>query len=128
MKKVCVDESKCIGCGACVAIAPENFDFNEEGYSTVINDNTNEKVQDALEACPVFAITIEDNDKSGKECNCGENCECEDNCTCGDDCKCGDNCTWGDDCKCDDEHCCCHDCECHDETEETDEENEEEAA
>ena len=48
MKKVCVDESKCIGCGACVAIAPENFDFNEEGYSIVINDNPNEKV-----LCPI---------------------------------------------------------------------------
>ena len=29
MSSVKVNEEKCIGCGACVAIAPENFDFNE---------------------------------------------------------------------------------------------------
>ena len=28
--KLNVDQEKCIGCGACVAIAPENFDFDED--------------------------------------------------------------------------------------------------
>ncbi len=51
-----VDETKCIGCGACVSIAPENFDFNEAGLSQVIKDETNETVKEAIDACPVGAI------------------------------------------------------------------------
>lgn len=31
MKKIIVDDEKCIGCGACVAIDSEHFDFNEDG-------------------------------------------------------------------------------------------------
>ena len=51
-----VDETKCIGCGACVSIAPENFDFNEAGLSKVVKDETNETVKQAIDACPVGAI------------------------------------------------------------------------
>ena len=51
-----VDETKCIGCGACVSIAPENFDFNEAGLSQVIKDEVNETVKEAMDACPVGAI------------------------------------------------------------------------
>ena len=111
MKKVCVVESKCIGCGACVAIAPENFDFNEEGYSTVINDNPNEKTQDALEACPVFAISIEDDESNKDNVDLGSESNCENDCGCEDDSN------------CDDGHCCCHECHCC-----QDEDDEEEAA
>ena len=52
-----VDETKCIGCGACVSIAPENFDFNEAGLSQVIKDEVNDTVKEAIDACPVGAIT-----------------------------------------------------------------------
>ena len=51
-----VDETKCIGCGACVSIAPENFDFNDAGLSHVIKDESNETVKEAIDACPVGAI------------------------------------------------------------------------
>ena len=44
-----VDETKCIGCGACVSIAPA-------GLSQVIKDETNETVKEAIDACPVGAI------------------------------------------------------------------------
>lgn len=126
MKKVCVDESKCIGCGACVAIAPENFDFNDEGYSIVINENPNEKVQDALEACPVFAISIEDSEiEVTNECHCENNCECDESCEYDESCECGDDCHCGDVCECNDEHCCCHGC--HDE-QDSEEDGLEEAA
>ena len=29
MSNITVDKTKCVGCGACVAIAGENFDFDE---------------------------------------------------------------------------------------------------
>jgi len=49
----------CIGCSACVAIAPEVFELNEEGLSVVIaNDSYNEEdVNNAISACPVDAIS-----------------------------------------------------------------------
>lgn len=58
-KKVVVDCSKCIGCGACVAIAPETFDFDDEGLSKVINSDLTEEANSALESCPVEAISTE---------------------------------------------------------------------
>ena len=54
-----VDSDKCVGCGACVSIAPENFKFNDEGKSVVINDSITDEAQEAKEMCPVDAITIE---------------------------------------------------------------------
>ena len=35
MKKIKVNTEGCIGCGACVGLDPEHFDFNEEGLSLV---------------------------------------------------------------------------------------------
>lgn len=108
MSSIKVNEEKCIGCGACVAIAPENFDFNDEGLSVVKGDNVTEEAVSAMEACPVCAIEITD-----AGCNCGNHeCHCED-CDC-DDCDC-DVC----DCDCDDNgecHCCdCENCDCDEE-------------
>ena len=49
----------CIGCSACVAIAPEVFELNDEGKSVVIeNESYNEEdVNNAISACPVDAIS-----------------------------------------------------------------------
>ncbi len=49
----------CIGCSACVAIAPEVFELNEEGLSVVkAADSYNEEdVNNAISACPVDAIS-----------------------------------------------------------------------
>ena len=49
----------CIGCGACVAIAPENFDY-AEGVSVVTNETITEKTKEAVDACPVGAIEVEE--------------------------------------------------------------------
>lgn len=111
--KVSVDQDKCIGCGACVAISPENFDFNDEGLSIVKNDNITEKTIDAAEACPTYAISVEQSNKDD-ECTC-EHCECHcsDDCSCGDECDCSEECNCGcitDDCECND--CCCGECDC----------------
>ena len=67
MEKVKVDNTKCIGCGACVAIAPETFDFDDEGLSKVINDAVTEDAKSASESCPVEAITIENTEEEKKE-------------------------------------------------------------
>ena len=53
-----VDETKCIGCGACVAIAPENFDFNDAGLSKVVGQNVTDTTNEAVASCPVGAIEV----------------------------------------------------------------------
>ena len=67
MKKIKVSDA-CIGCGACVSIANEYFDFNDEGYSCpkkeVIEDKDIDIVTEAKEACPVEAIDIVDEEKA----------------------------------------------------------------
>ena len=65
MKKICVNQEKCIGCGACVAIDPEHFEFNDEGKSSVIsNENVeNENVLNAIESCPTGAISLSEENK-----------------------------------------------------------------
>ena len=49
----------CIGCGACVAIAPENFDY-QEGVSVVISETITDQAKEAVDACPVGAIELEE--------------------------------------------------------------------
>ena len=52
-----VDKEKCIGCGACVAIAPETFEFDENGLSKVIDGAApSEAATEAIGSCPVGAI------------------------------------------------------------------------
>lgn len=63
MSNITVDKTKCVGCGACVAIAGDNFDFDDDGLSNVINDEVTEAALDAAESCPFSAITIEQNEK-----------------------------------------------------------------
>ena len=71
MEKIKVDQDKCIGCGACTAIASEVFSFNDDGFAEA-NEETNtinkmeeelkNDVMDALEGCPTSAIFIEKKD------------------------------------------------------------------
>lgn len=60
MKKVVVDKDKCIGCGACVGIASDTFDFDDDGLSKVIDSNVTDEAKDACESCPTDAISIEE--------------------------------------------------------------------
>ena len=58
--KVKVNQDACIGCGACVAIADDIFEINDEGLSeakvdTVSDDNA-DKAREAMESCPTGAI------------------------------------------------------------------------
>jgi len=55
-----IDEEACIGCGVCQDICPEVFTFNESlGFALVTNPHGGdpEKIQEAMEACPVNCIT-----------------------------------------------------------------------
>lgn len=62
MKPV-INKELCIGCGACEGICPEAFKL-DDGKSSVIElaDYTpyNDKINQAVEACPVQAISIEE--------------------------------------------------------------------
>ena len=75
MKKLILDEEKCIGCGACIALDSKHFDFNDEGLSSVISqdDLESEDLQNAIHSCPVNAIKLAEHDE---ECSC-EDCHCE---------------------------------------------------
>ena len=51
----------CIGCGACLGVAPDVFVMNDEGISTPkeseISSEFEESARDAMEVCPVGAIS-----------------------------------------------------------------------
>lgn len=85
MKKIIVNDNACIGCGACISIDPEHFEFNDEGLSYATNNDNLESsnLASAISSCPTSAIHIEENDNCNcEECDCPkENCDCE-NCNC----------------------------------------------
>ena len=95
MKELSVNKEACIGCGMCVAIDSEHFEFGDDGLSSVISQDNidSENVQNAISSCPTGAISYLENDGCDNP-----NCHC-DNCTC-DDCECGEG-----ECHCD----CCQD-------------------
>jgi ferredoxin len=51
----------CIGCGACLGVAPDVFKMNDQGMSTPKNPEVKaeleESARDAMEVCPVGAIS-----------------------------------------------------------------------
>lgn len=53
-----VEESQCIGCGACAAVYQDTFEINEQGISVVKDAST--ATPDMVDICPVGAITIEE--------------------------------------------------------------------
>lgn len=67
MKKVIVDKEKCIGCGACVGLVDQVFEFGDDDLAQVKNNvdfenmdnNLVNEVKDAMEGCPTEAIKEE---------------------------------------------------------------------
>ena len=61
--KIKVNKDKCLGCGMCVGICPDVYDFDDDGLATSNNDNINdeniEEVKEAINSCPVGAIEKE---------------------------------------------------------------------
>lgn len=60
MPKVEVDKEKCIGCGACTAVAPDTFEFDDDGLAKATKNEINDDVKTAAEGCPTEAITVEE--------------------------------------------------------------------
>jgi ferredoxin len=62
--KVIFDENKCKLHAQCRGAAPELFDFAPDGKLVVLNANPPEELrealQDAIDACPEQAISMED--------------------------------------------------------------------
>ena len=59
-----VDKDSCIGCGMCIDICPEIFQYDDEYKSESVTEKIpeelKEKVAEAIDVCPVEAIS-EDN-------------------------------------------------------------------
>lgn len=53
-----VNKEVCIGCGSCAAICPSNFQMDSNGKSEVISQGENACAKEAVETCPVQAISI----------------------------------------------------------------------
>ncbi|HHU20279.1 MAG TPA: ferredoxin [Bacilli bacterium] len=63
-----VDKETCIACGLCGALAPEIYDYDDEGIAYVLLDNNTgqaeipddlvDDMKDAHESCPTESIKI----------------------------------------------------------------------
>jgi ferredoxin len=62
MEKIVINKENCIKCGACMGIAPDNFEVQDDG-ATVINQTITDDVKNAKDCCPVGAIQIIDDKK-----------------------------------------------------------------
>lgn len=59
--KIIIDKEACIGDGICVSLCPDVFRMADDGKAEVIDEQSNEPcVQDAIDACPTEAISIEE--------------------------------------------------------------------
>jgi ferredoxin len=62
--RVLVDKEKCIAACACSVACPEVFAHDEEGIVVLLDETPKEelrsKVEDAIAACPAFAIELRD--------------------------------------------------------------------
>ncbi|MBW3019609.1 ferredoxin [Candidatus Woesearchaeota archaeon] len=58
--KIKVKEDKCIGCGACEALAEDYFKVNSVSKvkKSEVKKEDEEKVKDAAESCPTHAIEL----------------------------------------------------------------------
>ena len=66
MKKLVVKDT-CIGCGMCIAIDNEHFDFQDNLSHATNNENLDsEALQNAISSCPVGAIEIVDEPEEEK--------------------------------------------------------------
>ena len=109
MKKIIVNDETCIGCGACIAIDSEHFDFDSDGRSYAIsNENLNsDNLSNAIESCPVAAISIEEAEES-----CNNECQCESKESCDNKCQCESEESCDNKCQCESEESCDNECQC----------------
>jgi ferredoxin len=62
MSRVAVDRDRCVGSGACEALAPEIFEVDDDGLLVVHRSEPAEAelsdVRDAASACPTRALSL----------------------------------------------------------------------
>lgn len=61
-KKVIIDAEECMGCEACIEIAPEVFEFNSDDEKAVVikaEGGDEALIQEAIDSCPASCITLE---------------------------------------------------------------------
>ena len=61
MKRVKIDESKCIGCGACTAACHQDVIGTVNGKAKLLREEYCDGLGNCLPVCPVDAITFESN-------------------------------------------------------------------
>ena len=64
MSKITLNQEKCIGCNTCPMMDPETFEMDTAIYKAKIKKQPTEitdNIKSAVDACPVGAITIEEN-------------------------------------------------------------------
>lgn len=63
MMEVKVNKDKCLGCGMCVGINSDVFEFDDDGLAKAnkdkITEENEEEVKEAINSCPVGAIEEE---------------------------------------------------------------------
>jgi len=60
--KALIDEDACVGCGLCVDTCPEVFDMDGDVAKVIadpVPEGAEEGCREAVDACPVDAITTE---------------------------------------------------------------------
>ena len=63
-----VEKETCIGCGACVSVASEVFEIDDEGKAFVKEGKIDEeKAKEGADTCPVQAIKITENEDEEDE-------------------------------------------------------------
>ncbi len=60
MKEVEINKNACIGCGLCVQLNNEVFDYDDDGKSKVIKQTVNEEIENIANMCPTNAILIKE--------------------------------------------------------------------
>ena len=76
-KSVFVDENTCIGCGLCAQLCPAVYAMQDNGKSKAVSSGDGEDcAQQALDSCPVHAITWQEGE-GGEASSEGEEGEAE---------------------------------------------------
>jgi len=52
-----INKTKCIGCGLCASICPEVFEIDENSKAKIKKQKNIPCVKEAINSCPVNAIT-----------------------------------------------------------------------